>query len=34
MQKKPQPPTLNTQIKLRKTGKPIRLVIKNINAPT
>jgi hypothetical protein len=33
-QKKPQPPTLNAQIKLHKPGKPIRPVINNTLAPT
>ena len=34
IQKKPQAPTLKAQIKLHKTGMPIRPVINNINAPT
>jgi hypothetical protein len=34
IQKKPQPPTLNAQIKIHKPGSPIRSVIKNINAPS
>jgi hypothetical protein len=31
---KPQPPTLNAQIKLHKKGEPIRPVVNNIQAPT
>ena len=34
IQKKPQAPTLKAQIKLHKTGMPIRPVINNINGPT
>jgi hypothetical protein len=34
IQKKPQPPTLNAQIKIHKPGNPIRPVINNMNAPT
>jgi hypothetical protein len=33
MQIKPQPPTLNAQIKIHKDNEPIRPVINNINAP-
>jgi hypothetical protein len=33
-QKKPQPPTLNAQIKTHKPGNPIRPVINNIYAPS
>jgi hypothetical protein len=34
IQKKPQPPTLKAQIKIRKPGNPIRPVVDNTTAPT
>ena len=34
MQKKPLPPNLRAQIKLRKPGHPIRPAVNNMNAPT
>jgi hypothetical protein len=34
MQIKPQPPSLNAQIKIHKDNEPIRLVVNNIYAPS
>jgi hypothetical protein len=34
IQQKPSPPTLKAQLKIHKTGIPIRPVINNVKAPT
>jgi hypothetical protein len=34
MELKPQPPTMNAQIKIHKDNEPIRPVVNNVHAPS